>query len=323
MMSKKTFWFGLGAIVIWSTTFSLSKFVLEINKDPNFNVFTYLALRLMFGLPYLWGSLVVQKKLKMVTSVLKSNWKQLLFLGLISFAGSYIVQYFGILRTSSINQSIILQMQTFFVIFISRIIYKNKINPYIYLGGIAAFFGLYFILTTAGSFAIDSSTMYGDLMSLLAAFLWATFSAISAEIVTKFDRLTVLTIVETIAAIVIIPFAFVNIPGFQKNLGTLSGVDWLILAWLGLVGIGIAYQFWYEALSNSKSQEVIILMYLTPLFSYFFGFIVLTEMITWKTGVGSVLIIGGLLIAQLLHPKKKNTKLNTVSKSFDAEFPKP
>lgn len=313
----------MGAIIIWSTTFSLSKFVLEVNKDPIFNVFTYLALRLMFGLPYLWGSLVVQKKLKMIPAVFKSNWKQLIFLGVISFGASYIVQYFGILGTTSINQSIILQMQTFFVFFISGVIYKNKINPFIFLGAVVAFAGLYFILTTAGSFKIDKTTIYGDLMSLLTALLWGSFSAISAEIVTKFDRLTVLTIVETIASVVIVPFAFIKFPNFTNNLTILTEIDWIILAWLGIVCIGIGYQFWYSALADSKSQDVIILMYLMPIFSYLFGFLILGEILNWKMVIGTILIIIGLILAQFLHPKQKSKLSENGIQVHDSEFPKP
>ena len=158
-------------------------------------------------------SLIITKRLKNVKSVLKAKWKPLLFLGLISFAGAYIVQYFGVLRTSSINQSIILQFQTFFVFFISAIIYKNKINPFIYVGAVVAFVGFFsslLMLLVPNPFAINLDSLGGDLMSLATAFLWATFSAVSAEIVREYDRLTVLTLVETIGSIVIIPFAFVN-----------------------------------------------------------------------------------------------------------------
>ena len=332
-MSKKTFWFGFGAILIWSTTFSLSKFVLEVTEDLNFNVFIYLSLRLMFGLPYLWGALIITKRLPNVKKVLKAEWKSLLFLGLVSFAGAYIVQYFGVLGTSSINQSIILQFQTFFVFFISALIYKNKINPFIYVGAIVAFVGLFFIITnTPGSapFAINLDSLGGDLMSLATAALWATFSAGSANIVKKYDRLTILTLVETIGTIVIVPFSFINLgPGFTNDLTVLDWKDWLSLAWLGIICIGVGYQLWYEALGDSSSQDTILLMYIMPIFSYFFGWIILQEPVDfWKTFIGTLLIIGGLIIAQFIHPKKwrkirqKKEEPNDIVQ-LDSDIPKP
>jgi drug/metabolite transporter (DMT)-like permease len=313
MMSKKSFLFGFASILIWSTTFSLSKYVLKVNDSLNFNVFTYLALRLLFGLPYLWGSLIVTKKIKHVKPVLKAKWKPLVFLGLVSFAGAYIVQYFGILWTTSINQSIILNFQTFFVFFISAIIYKNKISPFIFVGAIVAFGGLFFIITNAPNseaFSINLDTIWGDLMSLATAFLWATFSAVSAEIVREYDRLTILTLVETIGSVIIIPFAFVHLgTGFTNNLSVLNWQDWLALVWLGAICIGVGYQFWYEALADSPSQDTIILMYIMPIFSYFFGWIILQEPLNfWKTLIGTLLIIGGLLIAQFLQPKQNKLK---------------
>jgi len=319
MMSKKSFLSGFGAILIWSTTFALSKFVLENGKSPDhFNVFTYLSLRLLFGLPYLWGTLIASKKIKNIPVVLKAQWKQLLFLGLISFAGAYIVQYFGILGTTSVNQSLILNMQTFFVFFITAIFYKNKINPFVIVGAVVAFFGLFFIITnTGGGFAINTDTIYGDLMSLLTAFLWATFSTGSAKLITKYDKLTVLTLVETIGSVIIVPFAFVKMPNSTNNLAILSIWDWLALIWLGIVCIGIGYQLWYHALADSKSQDVILLMYIMPIFSYIVGYFLLGESLSWKMLIGSLLIIGGLLIAQFIRPKKKKGTLNSSSNTFD------
>jgi drug/metabolite transporter (DMT)-like permease len=326
MMSKKSFFSGFGAILIWSTTFALSKFVLENGKSPNhFNVFTYLAIRFSFSLVYLWSALFVSKKVKNVPLILKAKWKLLLFLGLISFAGSYVVQYFGILGTTSINQSIILEVQVFFVFFISALIYKNKISPFVYFGAVVAFSGLIFIIAnTGGAFAINKETIYGDLMSLLTAFLWATFSAVSAELVTKYDRLIVLTLVETIASVVIIPLAFLKMPNSTNNLAVLSGWDWLALVWLGIICTGIGYQLWYKSLSDSKSQDVILLMYIMPIFSYIVGYLLLGELINWKMLIGSILIIGGLLIAQFIHPrKKKNEKDENEIISLDSDIPKP
>lgn len=309
MMSKKTFWFGLGAIIIWSTTFSTSKFVLEITDTLNFNVFTYLALRLMFGLPALWGALFITKRIHHVKVIIREQWKIILFLGLVSFAASYIVQYFGVLWTTSINQGIFLQFQTFFVFFMSVLIYKNKINPFIYLGAVVAFGGLFFIITNSSggaSFSINLDTIWGDLMSFATALLWGSFSAVSAEIVKKYDRLTVLTLVVTTSSLIIVPFSFVDLgAGFTNDLSVLSGIDWLALAWLGIGAISLGYFLWYEALADSPSQETIILMYIMPIFSYFFGWIILGESVNfWKTAIGTVLIIGGLVIAQFLYPKK-------------------
>jgi drug/metabolite transporter (DMT)-like permease len=335
MMSKKTFLYGFGAIVIWSTTFSTSKFVLEITDTLNFNVFTYLALRLVFAVPYLWGVLLITKRIHNVKTIIKEQWKILLFLGLIAFAASYIVQYFGVLWTTSINQGIFLQFQTFFVFFMSAIIYKNKINPFIYLGAVVAFSGLFFIITNSSgseTFSINMDTIWGDLMSLATALLWGSFSAVSAEIVKKYDRLTVLTLVVSISSFAIVPFAFMDLgPGFSKELAVLSWLDWLMLVWLGIVAIGIGYHLWYEALADSPSQETIILMYIMPIFSYFFGWVILGETVSfWKTLIGTVLIIGGLAIAQFLYPKKwkvesplQTKEDESEKKSHNVDIPKP
>ncbi len=308
-MNRKALFYGLIPIFLWSTTFSLSKIILHNpNGTQRFGVFSLLAIRLIFGLSFLWIFMIKSKKIKLVPEIYKNNKKELYILGLFSFGMAYVIQYCGLYFTTSVNNSIILQIQAFFVILFSFILYKNKIRPSIYLGCIIAFIGFLFIVIKE-DFSIGTDTIFGDILTFISTIFWGSFTAISGEVITKKnDRLTVLVIIETIASMVIVPMAFMD-PYNDLNILTL--VDWLIILWLGVVCLGITYLLYFTALSHASSQEVILLNFLMPIFSSILGFFLLGEKITLNMIIGTFFILFGVYIAEnmkIAERKKKSKK---------------
>ena len=80
-------------------------------------------------------------------------------------------------------------------------------------------------------------------------------------------------------------------PGDIANLT--SGGWWAILV-LGVLGSGLAYIAWYDALQNLSAAESGVFLYIEPLVTMIVSMIVLGEPVTWASILGGATILFGV-----------------------------
>ena len=71
----------------------------------------------------------------------------------------------------------------------------------------------------------------------------------------------------------------------------------LLMVFLGLTMISIAYPLWFICLKRFPASQISIYIYLTPVFAVILSLIILHERFSWLFWVGGVLILGGIIIA--------------------------
>lgn len=82
--------------------------------------------------------------------------------------------------------------------------------------------------------------------------------------------------------------------------------DWLPLLLLGAVNTGAGSLLYYSAMGKLPVQTTAVLGYLEPLSSLLLSVIFLNEhMSTWQL-VGAVMILGGVMLAELWHPRSRD-----------------
>jgi drug/metabolite transporter (DMT)-like permease len=67
---------------------------------------------------------------------------------------------------------------------------------------------------------------------------------------------------------------------------------------LGALGTGIAYILNYDVIVRAGATTASLVTYLVPIFSTFFGVVVLSEGLSWNEPVGALVIIAGVAISQ-------------------------
>ena len=72
---------------------------------------------------------------------------------------------------------------------------------------------------------------------------------------------------------------------------------WLAAGWLIIPVSVIALQLWFY-LVNKDAVKASLWLFLCPVFGFFFSWLLLHEPITWFTLAGTVLVVGGLYLAQ-------------------------
>jgi drug/metabolite transporter (DMT)-like permease len=85
---------------------------------------------------------------------------------------------------------------------------------------------------------------------------------------------------------------------------------WLAVAWLGIVGSGLAYTFAYFVLEHWGASRYTLVTYVLPVMGLTLGAIFLGEVIDWHIAAGSVLVIGGIVLASVATGRKARSRAN-------------
>jgi drug/metabolite transporter (DMT)-like permease len=70
---------------------------------------------------------------------------------------------------------------------------------------------------------------------------------------------------------------------------------WLSYAWMTVPGMAVAGTLWYWLLERGEAAVASAYMFMTPVFGVFFGWIVLSEHVSWT------LLFGGVLVAVAIY----------------------
>lgn len=149
----------------------------------------------------------------------------------------------------------------------------------------------------------------GFSIGVLAAFFWSLTNIIDKYLVEEYseeNNLGGIFLLSCFFPIILATFAFFyvgnsvfSLATFDQNILLLSGA--LMVAWI---------YFYLKALSEDDASVVMTLLVLAPLFSLFFGFIILAELPTGLQLIaGSLMVIGALTISYIPQHKKFKWKL--------------
>ncbi|MHA1583692.1 MAG: DMT family transporter [Promethearchaeota archaeon] len=290
------------ANIIWGTTFPLSKLVIPPLSGP---VFT--GIRVFFGLLVFFIFLFVKKQIKAFWHVFKSHLLTFFILGSIFYALSYAIQYYGIRYTTAINQSILYNTETIWVILLNIIFFKRKPDKKFIIGMFLGIFGAILILVN-DNFSFSTETIYGDIISLLSVIIWAAYLAFSKPVATEEKSLFVITSIFVWALAMLIPLSFIN-NGFD-SLSTLSLTQWGILIYLGAICSGIATLLYTKSFShvNIPSENIAIIGVFMPVVSIITSILILGESFTLRIAIGIIIVITSVLIVEYEHNSKNNDK---------------
>jgi bacterial/archaeal transporter family protein len=134
--------------------------------------------------------------------------------------------------------------------------------------------------------------------------LYATLSAVFASLVTIFGKIGLKNVDSTLATTVrsVVMAGFLVITslalGKYKALSSIDGRTFLFIALSGIAG-ATSWLFYFFSLKNGPAGGVAALDRLSIVFVVILAALFLGEGITWKTGIGSVLILSGAILFAL------------------------
>lgn len=289
MENKKMFGHGIAifTIFIWGTTFISTKILLRA-----FQPVEILFFRFVMGFILLWIMSPHRLPVK--------SWKQELIFagaGLTGMTMYYLMENIALTYSQASNVGVIVSIAPVFTAITARIFLKEegKLRPAFFIGCVIALIGISLI-------SFSGTTMHlnpiGDILSVGAAIVWSFYSVLSKKM-GAFGYSVIQTTRRTFfyGILFMIPALFFF--DFKLDLYRFATPAYLFnIFYLGLGASAICFVTWNMAVRILGAIKTSVYIYLAPVVTAITSVIVLHEKITFLSGLGIVLVLGGLLLSE-------------------------
>ena len=286
---------ALFTVLVWGTTFISTKVLLE-----DFQPVEILFARFVMG--FLALLLVYPRRLKGLSLRQEVTFAAA---GLCGVCLYYLLENIALTYTMASNVGVIISVAPFFTAILSHLFLKreDKLQANFFVGFVAAMAGIVLISFNGSALQLNPT---GDLLALLAAFIWACYSVLTRKI-SGYGIHTVLTTRRTFfyGILFMVPALFLF--DAKAELSRFADpVDLLNILFLGLCASALCFVTWNTAVKQLGAVKTSLYTYLVPVITVVTSVLILREPFTWMSGVGMVLALSGLLLSQWKpRPKKE------------------
>lgn len=284
---------ALLTIIIWGTTFISTKILLQ-----DFQPVEILFFRFVMG--FLVLCIVCPHRLQNV-----SRRQELTFAaaGLCGICLYYILENIALTFTMASNVGVIISAAPFFTAILAHLFMKSeeKLRVNFLIGFVVAVVGV--VLISFNGSALELNPM-GDLLAVIAAFVWASYSILTRKI-SSFGYPVILTTRRTFlyGILSMIPtlffFDFELEPARFENMANLLGI-----LYLGLGASALCFVTWNFAVKRLGAVKTSVYIYMVPVITVITSVLILQEQVTVISGIGTVLTLIGLLLSESILKAK-------------------
>ncbi len=247
-----------------------------------------------------------------IRGIKKFSYRDVLFslgLGVFGFFFYQILTFSALARIPASMNAVLISSNVVFITLLAALILKERIKPASIVGIILALCGVILVTFNKGlSFGEGTGRMdlLGFSFSLLAALSFALYSVLGKRILASNDTLIVAALALFSGAVLLTVLTAITVGFTEIALAGWSTI--LIMVFLGLTMIGIAYPLWFTCIKKLPVSHVSIYIYLTPVFAVILSLIILNERFSWLFWVGGAVIMGGIIITNVFASGKPAIK---------------
>lgn len=274
-------------ILIWGTTFISTKVLLA-----DFQPIEILFFRFVIG--FLTLAAVYPKRLKVTDK------KQELIFALAGLCGVclyYLLENIALTYTTASNVGVIISAAPFFTAILSHIFLKGKekLRLNFFIGFIVAMSGICLISFNAAKLQLNP---LGDLLAVIAAFIWACYSILTRmaggfgyNMIQSTRRIFAYGIVFMLPAL----FLFDCRVGLER----FSNHTYLMnILFLGFGASALCFVTWNYAVKVLGAVKTSVYIYMVPVITVVTSVLILKESVTVLSLIGTVLTLAGLFLSE-------------------------
>lgn len=287
-------------ILIWGITFVSTKVLLTNGLTPS-GIFI-----LRFSLAYLGLALLqiyrqhrrVPAQEKTYSSWFCSNWKDeltMLAAGLSGGSIYFLTENNALKYTLAGNVSFIVCLSPLITAILAYCIRRNEhTDRSLWIGSLIAFFGVTFIIYGSAMEGSSSNPLLGNLLALGGSLSWSVYQLIVNPLTNRYGTLMTTRKVFGYGLLTILP-VFLSEQPLTLDILT-RPVVWGNLLFLGIVASLLCYLSWNKIVEQLGSIVSANYIYLDPLSTCLFSYLLLDEGLTAGIVTGGVAILSGLYI---------------------------
>lgn len=167
---------------------------------------------------------------------------------------------------------------------------RSRTTSGTWLGAVLAVIGLYLLSVTA-----EFHMARGDMLVLWGAFVWALHVHILARLAPRFDPLVLAVVQYLVCALISWICALV-----METIRWPAMVDAAAaILYGGVLSVGVAYTLQVVAQRYANPAHAAVLLSLESVFAALGGWLILGEILSFRTACGCALMLSGMLVSQL------------------------
>lgn len=271
-------------ICIWSSTFIVSKIVLETMTPLQ-------VLLIRYGMAVVFLSLMYPKF--KVPSAIK---EELVFMAIAGcLVGYFIFENSALQRTYSSNVSLIVATIPIMTGFLSMFFLGTPfLSVRNVMGFVMAYSGVAVIILNGRG--LEGVAPLGDLLAFGAAVMFAAYSMLMEKTTQAYHLIQRTRKVFAYGFLMLLGIFLVGGQSFE-GVGVTLPIG-LSMVYLGLVASSLAFMMWHEAIHQLGPLRANTYIYLVPVVTTIVASIVLKEQVTWLTLLGTLGILAGLYLSE-------------------------
>ncbi len=287
----------LFTIIIWGTTFISTK-VLLIDFQPVeilFFRFVMGLLALLIAYPHRLKGTTIRQELTFAAA------------GLCGICLYYLLENIALTYTLASNVGVIISVAPFFTAMVSQFFIKDqeKLSVNFFIGFLVAMVGIILISFNGSTLQLNPT---GDLLALLAAFIWACYSNLIKKI-GSFGYHTILTTRRVFIYGILFMIPTLYLFDFNWNITRFSNPVYLFnLLFLGLGASALCFVTWNYAVKVLGAIKTSVYIYIVPVITVVASVLILHEKITRTAGIGTLLTLIGLFLSEYKSKKEDKEK---------------
>ena len=306
--------------IIWGGTWPLGKWL--VSEGASIPLFMIATIR--YFLAVICFLLILKfKEGKLNWKFAKKHWKILALMGLLSVtiyqAGYLIGEYF----TSASDASIMVATNAIWVVILSSAFLRaERFTWKKIVGSLLAFIAVVVVVGFSPNVDVTNRIL-GDIMILLAAFGYASYTVISRFFLNKTRENTeayqpssiwIMTWVSLFGFLIITPISLIISPEYliPKTYLTIPPRVWIGISYLAFISTIGAYTFYLEGVKRLNASRAAIFQTLVPLFGVLFSAIFIQEefdVIVYPFAL--ILVVVGIILVNRNSRKKRKIKDST------------
>lgn len=283
-------------VIIWGTTFISTKILLE-----DFKPLEILIFRFIMG--FLALAAVNPRRLKNTTLRQEAVF---MAAGLCGICLYYLLENIALTYTMASNVGVIISVAPFFTAISAHLWMKTeeKLQIRFFLGFAVAMAGIFLISFNGAKLSLNPT---GDLLALLAAFVWSCYSILTKKI-GSFGYPVILTTRRTFFYGILFMLPALFFMDFKPDLWHFADLSYLFhIFYLGLGASALCFVTWNFAVKVLGAVKTSVYIYMVPVITVVTSFLILKEKITPLSGTGTLLTLAGLFISEYKGREKEES----------------
>jgi len=251
------------------------------------------------------GLIVLSSSRKVRWQSIRTNF-MILLLSSIALGGNWIFLFQAFKNTSISNAVLCYYFAPVFLILLSNIILKEKMESRKVLCIALATIGMAFIVNHGRAHSDHQHHLLGIAFGLLAAALYATLMMLN-KFIKNLTGLETTLVQLSMASLVLMPYVLL-VEGYQAfpPLAAMGG----LLPILGILHTGVGFLLFFSGMQPLKGQTIAALSYVDPVTAVLLSTLLFGEHLTLGQMTGAALILGSTLASELGRPPELHGRLD-------------